>query len=82
MGQLSARWHIEVFGGGQFPAQGYLFTSCRRSYVCYSNESTEAFEASLPVAIKTLREYAEREPPRILDVLYAAAKRAQHLHAL
>jgi hypothetical protein len=76
MGQLISRWHIEVLSNGVFPARGYVFTSSKRSYVCYSNESAEAFEASLSAAIKALREYAEQEPPQILEVHYAATRRA------
>ncbi|WP_143135408.1 hypothetical protein [Burkholderia ubonensis] len=66
------RWVVEFFDSSNIPNCGYVFFSCRKSYICYPGESIDFTPDCMAVAIATLRYCMKQEPPR--EILIADNK--------
>ncbi|WDD92875.1 hypothetical protein Bsp3421_002911 [Burkholderia sp. FERM BP-3421] len=74
---MHIRWVIELFDSSNIPDQGYVFFSCRKSYLCYPGETVEFFSDCLATATAALRRYLKQEPPEDLYVPYSKTARAR-----
>lgn len=57
-------WVVEYFDSSNLPNNGYVFFSCRKSYICYPREPVGFTPDRMAAAIAALRRCLKQEPPR------------------
>lgn len=58
------RWVVEFFDSSNIPNHGYIFFSCRKSYICYPGEPIGFTPDGMAAAIAALRHCLKQAPPR------------------